>query len=304
MEKIINGAMARTIRGFNRYMLSTDGRIYRVMPVKLWEIRLLNEKPEIQYFHEIKFSVRKRLAQGPSLFCGLIRNNGKVTTLDLPTLMIRTFMKPLPKHEGYYYKIEYRDGNFRNCKLDNLYYEKRQKNSYILQPKDVIIIKGLINEGYALRKIAKKFGVCEMQINRIKTGENWSKKGRTIFPNRAPIKIDDPKIRRMVSFFKATKIKDESAVSYFRIKRNPECGTDNLITGRVRGFRFEHSHKNITRANRMVYRLNEYFFGVEIADKMNDKNIAKIAPPVCGKKAKEIEKSNVVELSGMKIQLV
>ncbi len=43
-----------------------------------------------------------------------------------------------------------------------------------LNSTQVIHIKKLLNRGWTLRKIARKFGVSDMQIHRIKTGENWS----------------------------------------------------------------------------------------------------------------------------------
>ena len=42
-----------------------------------------------------------------------------------------------------------------------------------LEVKDVKIIKKLLQEGNTLKSIAVKFNVSDMQIHRIKTGENW-----------------------------------------------------------------------------------------------------------------------------------
>ncbi len=39
---------------------------------------------------------------------------------------------------------------------------------------DVLTIKKRLKRGYTLHKLAKQFGVSDMQIHRIKTGENWS----------------------------------------------------------------------------------------------------------------------------------
>jgi len=39
---------------------------------------------------------------------------------------------------------------------------------------DVLTIKKRLKRGYSLRKLSKQFGVSDMQIHRIKTGENWS----------------------------------------------------------------------------------------------------------------------------------
>ena len=39
---------------------------------------------------------------------------------------------------------------------------------------DVLHIKEKLNKGATLRQLAKQFGVSDMQIYRIKSGENWS----------------------------------------------------------------------------------------------------------------------------------
>ena len=42
-----------------------------------------------------------------------------------------------------------------------------------LSEMDVLTIKTRLKRGYPLKKLAKQFGVSDMQIHRIKTGENW-----------------------------------------------------------------------------------------------------------------------------------
>lgn len=43
-----------------------------------------------------------------------------------------------------------------------------------LTESDVLYIKERLSKGKTLKELAKKFGVSDMQIHRIKTGENWS----------------------------------------------------------------------------------------------------------------------------------
>ena len=47
------------------------------------------------------------------------------------------------------------------------------KNSKLTEL-EVLTIKKRLKKGYSLKKLAKQFGVSDMQISRIKTGENWS----------------------------------------------------------------------------------------------------------------------------------
>lgn len=64
---------------------------------------------------------------------------------------------------------------------DNPYYkenpkgEKRRKSGNAkLTTENVLYIKEKLNDGKTLRELAKYFKVSDMQIHRIKTGENWS----------------------------------------------------------------------------------------------------------------------------------
>lgn len=42
-----------------------------------------------------------------------------------------------------------------------------------LTENEVLVIKKRLKKGYTLKRLAKQFGVSDMQIHRIKTGENW-----------------------------------------------------------------------------------------------------------------------------------
>lgn len=52
--------------------------------------------------------------------------------------------------------------------------DKPLKRGSKLSENDVLIIKKRLKRGDALKKLASRFNVSEMQIHRIKTGENWS----------------------------------------------------------------------------------------------------------------------------------
>ena len=44
-----------------------------------------------------------------------------------------------------------------------------------LKPEDVTVLKGMLEKGIKQNVIAKLFSISEMQVTRIKRGENWSK---------------------------------------------------------------------------------------------------------------------------------
>jgi len=114
-----------------------------------------------------------------------------------------------------------------------------------------------------LRRIAWVFGVSEMQINRIKTGENWGNGKRKIKAPVAPFEIKDGRMRKYIATFdkKKTVIKIKKP---FMVKRNSDKPTDNLIVGIVNGYKLSLKHTNITRAKRMVEKLNKYFFNLNL----------------------------------------
>lgn len=50
---------------------------------------------------------------------------------------------------------------------------RKNRTNSKLEEKDVLYIKEKLKQGKTLRSLAQQFGVSDMQIHRIKTGENW-----------------------------------------------------------------------------------------------------------------------------------
>lgn len=269
---VINGEGCRPLERFPDYVISTGGRIYRITAKNNKERKLLKDKPETQYFHEVKPSLQYSGWQRsiPEKRCGLMLPEGKLTTIGVAALVAQAFGF-YPKERDYY-KLVYKDGNPDNCNIDNIEFVKKVPSNQILTEEDIPKIRRLIELGVPLRHIGKVFNVCEMQINRIKTGENWNNGKRIIKPKKPPFKIEDGKIRRLVTYFKWSKV-DKGLRKPFYINRN-EDPEDNEIIGILKGYRFTHHHRNISRARDMVDRLNRYFFGDKIANRQN-KNIEK-----------------------------
>jgi hypothetical protein len=78
----------------------------------------------------------------------------------------------LPARPDQYYKPEWK--SWSEFLGDN-YTLPEKKVSSKLNPKDVRIIRHQLNLGISGSLLAKTFGVSEMQISRIKNGENWTK---------------------------------------------------------------------------------------------------------------------------------
>ncbi len=65
-----------------------------------------------------------------------------------------------PKNVLYQFKMQFMDG------------KKKVKHAK-LNENQVLIIKKRLKKGYPLNRLSRQFGVSDMQIHRIKTGENW-----------------------------------------------------------------------------------------------------------------------------------
>jgi hypothetical protein len=256
MDKlIINDEECYRIKGFHKYHISESGRIYRT---DIDTKRSWRTKGKV-YINEIKVQFRIQNGKLRHGYASLTDSNGKPRSAPVATLVAIAFGL-LPK--GYNKnreEIEYKDGNKKNLHYTNLSVKKRRFANTKLTHEDVKQIKKLIKKGYPLRKIAVVYGVSEMQIGRIKTGENWNKNKRKIKAPEAPFHIEDGRIRKYIATFdrkKTTKgIKKE-----FTIKRNPKEPTDNQIIGILNGYKLSIKHSNITRARQIVEKLNNYFF--------------------------------------------
>jgi hypothetical protein len=115
-----------------------------------------------------------------------IRIKGKIQTYLIHRLMAKYFLdKPTARH-NYVIHLNYKkDDNFiQNLKwvthqdrvAHNLKFRmEKEIGNYKLTAERVQMIKRkLLNGKTRLKMIARQFGVSDMQIHRIKTGENWS----------------------------------------------------------------------------------------------------------------------------------
>jgi hypothetical protein len=62
---------------------------------------------------------------------------------------------------------------FSNPTWDDIVKNKRKGNAKLTEGKVKIIKRQLRNKRTRITMIAKRFGVSDMQIHRIKSGENW-----------------------------------------------------------------------------------------------------------------------------------
>lgn len=267
----INGEECKSAPGFSRYVVSETGRIYRIAASTNKEKELLESKNGKNYVRESKVQFYGERIRGRWTQVGLIKDNGKFSTASAEKLICDAF-NLWPKGKGNY-AIDLKDGNCMNINRSNLVITEQKPRNSKLSKEEVTEIKKLIDKETPLAHIAKTYGVSDMQICRIKSGENWRKGGRVNPAPTIPFHIDNGKIRRLLASFEYTKI-DNDIRGHFNIKRS-EDKIENKISGVINGFRFTKTHQNISRARKMVYKLNTHFFGEEIAIKAAQKELSK-----------------------------
>lgn len=261
---IINGEECRNIIGFERYHVSESGRVYRT---EIGKKRTWRTKGRI-YINESKIHFRVQNGELRQGQVSLTDTNGKLHNVSIAPIVARTFGVIDKKTISNRQKIGYKDGNKKNLHYTNLFIAEKVYANSKLSKKDVKHIKKYIKQGVSLRYISRVFCVSEMQINRIKTGENWGNGKRKIKAPKAPFEIKEVRMRKYIATFDRKKIVS-GIRKRFTIKRNPENPADNLIVGIINGYKLSLKHTNITRAKKSVKTLNKYFFESKIKKEEN-----------------------------------
>lgn len=126
-----------------------------------------------------------------------LRVSGKVKRFCVHKLTAEIFV---PKETKTQSVVTHKDWNFKNNHFQNLQwltpkeaYSRMHKrnnaiqrqrgiisNSSKLKPADVVLLKSMLNRGVPQRTVAKLFAISEMQVTRIKRGENWGNVGEAV----------------------------------------------------------------------------------------------------------------------------
>lgn len=137
--------------------------------------------------------------EGSLLKCSVIKGF-KIVSLTINKLSKRMYVHKLvaevwiPKPSENYTKVRHLDWNLKNNHVSNLQWatldesikyvaertRQRAANSKLkpinhskLKENDVVLLKSMLQRGVTQAKIAKMFCISEMQVTRIKQGENW-----------------------------------------------------------------------------------------------------------------------------------
>ncbi len=257
---IINNEKCYKIVGFERYHISESGRIYRTDSDKERSWRTQGKI----YIGENKIHFRTRNDTLSPGLASLTDSEGKLHNVTVAPLVAIAFgIATIKQLQSKRQTIDYKDGDKKNLHYSNLLLTKKKPVKSKLTFEDVKQIKKHIRKGIPLNKIAYLFSVSEMQINRIKTGENWGSGKRKIKAPKVPFEVEDGKIRKYIATFDKKKTTN-NIKKPFVVKRNPKIATDNTIVGIVKGHKLSLSHKNITRAREIVKKLNKYFFDLQV----------------------------------------
>lgn len=128
--------------------LNKKYRIYFCLLIHRAVAELFLEKPE---YEDQKFIIHKDFD----------KLNNKVDNLAWANQeLLNSRSTQHPKNVLYQFKMRFMD-------------EKPVVKYSKLTESEVLVIKKRLKKGYSLRRLAKQFGVSDMQIYRIKTGENW-----------------------------------------------------------------------------------------------------------------------------------
>lgn len=262
----INGDACKRIKGHSQYVISVTGRVYRTVPCNHLELLNYALHTDLKHCTEKKILFqKKRKNDYPRVSLtgdkGSSKNTGKrlLNYLSLVEVMAITFGIVKPNFDKRACKVIHRDGNIHNNHLTNITTTDSTGTNCKVTRSQVKEIKRLIALGYNLNHIGLLYDISEMQVGRIKTGENWSGSGRTIPAPKAAFPVEDGKIRRFIAIFDAVPA-NKNIKKQFSIKRNPANPIDNVITGILNGYKLRLKHKNITRAKLHVEHLNDYFF--------------------------------------------
>lgn len=254
----VNGEIVKQIPDFSNYVVSEFGKVYLINPTWLHNSPIQYPESNLKIYYRVKSCLQKRSKDYSALFIGLKNDEGRQTCRTIPWLVYNAFGQQLKGHPNSY-SIRYHDNDPYNCHIDNLLIQVRDKAHLKLQPEWIPHIKKMLKNGVPLSIIGLRFGVSDMQIHRIKTGENWNNGRRLIKKPTLPFKVDNPDVRLILYPCEFKKINDPNIRSKFFIRRNGYDGTDNTIIGRINGYRISKPHKNITRARQQVAKINEYF---------------------------------------------
>lgn len=236
MENIknINGISYKEIKDFPSYYVGEDGTFIRF---KNGEMKKL----------QISYDPNRN-----HTYLSVQTKQGKWRTIRPYILVAKVFIKnPNPK---VFDSIGYRNGVEADLSVSNLYWKPRTNRK--LTPEAVKYIKYSIeNNTHTNVELSKMFGVSEMQISRIKSGENWGTK--KFIRKELPFEVSDGKIRRFLSTFDIEERKYFKM--RFKVRRYADNSNKNKIVGIINNHYFSLNHSNITRAKILADKLNKYF---------------------------------------------
>lgn len=164
-EKLLSLPLAKSPKGF-RYAVTTYGRI----------ISFISEPEDGRFLNPARVSGYPAVA---------IRTKKGNKTYYIHRLVAKYFLRqPTPQHKFVIHLNHKKDDNFiqnlkwvtRDEQIRHAIKDRRARevgNYKLSEAKVRMIKKKLLNGKTRLKMIGKQFGVSDMQIHRIKTGENW-----------------------------------------------------------------------------------------------------------------------------------
>ncbi|MCF6342435.1 MAG: NUMOD4 motif-containing HNH endonuclease [Bacteroidales bacterium] len=175
-----------------RKLRKIEDEVWRLVPES-------GNRYQVSNYGRVKsFAFNKK--DGQVLKCADI-NGYKLVQLNMDKIKRKVYVHKLvaeiwlPKPSDKHTYVTHLDGNFKNNQVSNLEWHTRKslaekhrelssqkyggsQNSKLirnskLEESDIMLLKSMLERGVVQSKIAKLFRISEMQVTRIKRGENW-----------------------------------------------------------------------------------------------------------------------------------
>lgn len=189
------------------------------------------------------------------------KSNGKDTTMCVANQMVYLFgLKPW--EEGAYYRMKYKDGNYRNIHISNLEVYKRRSDLKILSKAEEKEIGSLLKENkLSRREIAEMYSCTEMTVRRL--AMRYLKEKPKKIKVEYKKKPEDKKISNLLREFDYTrKLSKAPADKLFTMVKVNDALSNYKVYGVVNGVSMRKiAHGSSARIQEQVKRLNKHFFG-------------------------------------------
>lgn len=253
----VQGEIVKPIQGFEKYIISEYGRVYRVVKSAKHLNKILLPNSNVKIFCEIKRVYVITPPDNEYYSIPLWDNNNKLTSRALHRLVYETFGHKLDGTH-HTYKFDFIDGNCKNLHIDNIHVSLKVNYGKKITPQIEQRITELHEKGMNVSKVSLIVGVPVDIVKRILIGTFRGKiKDKEL--GEFPVRVKDESILELLKAFKFEKINGENISRKFALRFNPKDLLDITVVGRIEGSKFKKRYKDVALAKKDAKLLNDYF---------------------------------------------